>query len=59
MVLRAIKRLKEQYSNYDFKAILNIVENDIRFNRIGFGKKTSQVEFLEILNEAEMLVRRV
>lgn len=59
MVLKAIQRLKEQYSNYDFKAILNIVETDIRFNRIGFGKKTSQSKFLEILNEAEMLVRRV
>ncbi|WP_300347594.1 hypothetical protein [Clostridium sp.] len=59
MVLKAIQRLKEQYSNYDFKVILNIVENDIRFNRISFGKKTSQSKFLEILNEAEMLVRKV
>ena len=59
MVFKAIQRLKNKYSIYDFKAILCIVEKDIKFNRLGFGKKTSQHKFLEILSEAEMLVRRV
>ncbi|EPB8165145.1 hypothetical protein ACRTAK_000741 [Clostridium perfringens] len=59
MVLKAIQRLKNKYSSYDFKTILFIAEEDIRFNRLGFGKKTSQLKFLEILSEAEMLVSRV
>ena len=58
MVLKAIQRLKNQYSSCDFKTILCIAEEDIRFNRLSFGKRTSQVKFLEILNESEMLVRR-
>ncbi|MDM0980766.1 hypothetical protein ACV3Q7_07590 [Clostridium perfringens] len=59
MVFKAIQILKNKYSIYDFKAILCIVEKDIKFNRLGLGKKTSQLQFLEILSEAEMLVRRV
>ncbi|EJT6170049.1 hypothetical protein N2W53_000598 [Clostridium perfringens] len=59
MVFKKIQELKKKYSKEVFKEILNAVEEDIRFNRINFGKMTCQKEFLQILNTTENVFRRV
>lgn len=59
MVFKKIQELKKKYSKEVFKEILNAVEEDIRFNRIKFGKMTYQKEFLQILNTTENVFRRV
>lgn len=53
MVFRKIQEVKNKYSDEIFKGILCSVEEDIRFNRIKFGKRTNQKDFLQILNTTE------
>lgn len=59
MLLREIQELKKRCSLEMFENILIATEDDIRFNRLNFNKKTPPKEFLEILNRTEIVFRRV
>lgn len=59
MLFGEIQELKRRCSSDLFEDILIAVEDDIRFNRLNFNKKTPPKEFLEILNRTEIVFRRV
>lgn len=48
MLFKYLTKLKKSLSKDDFKKFMQDVENDIKVNRIAFGKKTSQQEFINI-----------
>lgn len=48
MLLNYLTELKKGLSDEEFKVFMKDVDNDIKVNRIQFGKRTSQEEFKEI-----------
>ena len=48
MVLDFLEQLKNKVSKEDYKTIIDMTIDDIKFNRTSFGKKTSPNEFIEI-----------
>lgn len=48
MLLKYLTELKNSLSKGDFRAFITDVENDIKANRVAFGKKTSPQEFINI-----------
>lgn len=50
MLINRLTELKNSCSEEQFKQILEETTNDIKFNRVGFNKRTSQSEFKSILN---------
>ncbi|MDU5111670.1 MAG: hypothetical protein E6248_14600 [Clostridium sp.] len=48
MLLNYLTELKKGLSDQEFKVFMKDVDNDIKVNRIQFGKRTSQKEFKEI-----------
>lgn len=59
MLLREIQELKKRCSLELFENILIATEDDIRFNRLNFNKKTPLKKFLEILSRTENVFRSV
>ena len=58
MVLEFLDRLKAVVTEAQFKVILDVTTQDIMFNRVKFGKKTSQREFIKICgNVTEVILR--
>lgn len=48
MLFEYLTKLKKSLSKDDFNEFMQDVENDIKVNRVAFGKKTSQQEFINI-----------
>lgn len=48
MLLKYLTELKKSLSGNEFKAFMQDVENDIKVNRVAFGKRTSPEEFINI-----------
>jgi hypothetical protein len=48
MVFKFLRALKKEVGENNFKDILVATEQDIKFNRVGFGKKTNPKKFIEI-----------
>lgn len=48
MLLNYLTKLKKSLSDEEFKVFMKDVENDIKVNRISFGKRTSSKEFKNI-----------
>lgn len=48
MLFEYLTKLKKNLSEDDFNEFMQDVENDIKVNRVAFGKKTSQQEFINI-----------
>lgn len=48
MLLNYLTELKKGLSNKDFIKFIKDVENDIKVNRVAFGKRTSTKEFINI-----------
>ena len=48
MVFKFLRNLKSEVGESSFRIILNMTEADIKFNRVGFGKRTSPKKFIEI-----------
>lgn len=51
MLINYLIELKDTLSNYEFILVMNAAEDDIKANRIRFGKITTAKEFIEILNK--------
>ena len=47
MLLSYLTEIKKSIPD-DFKSFMASVENDIKVNRVAFGKKTSQQDFINI-----------
>ncbi|BDR83492.1 Uncharacterised protein [Clostridium tetani] len=45
-------------SNDEFKEVMDIVTDDIKFNRINFGKRTNKIELIEIAERSLYTLRR-
>jgi len=58
MVLDFLKQLRAKVSQEDYKNILDMTIDDIRFNRTSFGKKTSPGEFIEICKRCCIALNR-
>lgn len=48
MLFKYLTELKSSLSESDFKDFIIDVENDIKVNRVAFGKRTSTKEFINI-----------
>lgn len=48
MLFKYLTKLKKSLSDEDFRKFLQDVENDIKVNRIAFGKRTTQKDFINI-----------
>lgn len=48
MLLKYLTELKNSLSKGDFRAFITDVENDIKVNRVAFGKRTTQKDFINI-----------
>lgn len=48
MLLIYLTELKNSLSDNNFREFMKDVENDIKVNRVSFGKRTSTKEFIKI-----------
>lgn len=48
MVFKFLSNLKKEVGESNFKYILAATDQDIKFNRVGFGKTTGPKKFIEI-----------
>lgn len=48
MLFNFLRNLKAEVGESNFEIILDMTELDIKFNRVGFGKRTSPKKFIEI-----------
>lgn len=58
MVLKWLTWLKSQVTEEQFKVILNATDEDIKFNRVAFGKKTSPMQYVNICSRTAQAVIR-
>ncbi|MBE6089868.1 MAG: hypothetical protein E7206_17905 [Clostridium beijerinckii] len=49
MVFKFLKTLKSEVGEINFKRILSMADQDIKFNRVRFGKRTSPGKYTEIV----------
>ncbi|BDR84911.1 hypothetical protein [Clostridium tetani] len=45
-------------NDLEFKKVMDIVTDDIKFNRINFGKRTNKIELIEIAERSLYTLRR-
>ncbi|WP_187372145.1 hypothetical protein [Clostridium ihumii] len=57
MVNNFLKQLRAVTTKEEFKEILKIAEQDIKFNRVGFNRLTNQDNFINICKMSERLIR--
>lgn len=57
MVNNFLKQLRAVTTKEEFKEILKIAEQDIKFNRVGFSRLTNQDNFINICKMSERLIR--
>lgn len=58
MVYEFLQRLKGEVSPEEFAVILDATTDDIKFNRVGFNKRTSPTQFVNICNGCKSVVLR-
>lgn len=58
MLLNYLNELKGLTTREEFEDVLKMTEDDIKFNKVRFNKKTSVEEFILICNRSLSLVKR-
>ncbi len=58
MLLNYLTELKKSLSNEDFGKFILDVENDIKVNRVAFGKRTSSKEYMRIFKRSFKIWQR-
>jgi len=58
MVFKFLSNLKAEVGENNFKDILAATDQDIKFNRIGFGKITGPEKFMEICTGCKNVLLR-
>ena len=56
LVMKWLAWLKTQVTKEQFKLILDMTDADIKFNRLAFGKRTSQSQFVDICSRTAQAV---
>ena len=59
MVFKFLTWLKANVTEEQFKDILEATDQDIKFNRVGFGKTTKPLEYIRICTRCANLVLRI
>ncbi|NGT65651.1 hypothetical protein G6Z16_01925 [Clostridium perfringens] len=59
MNYKYVQVLKSKYSKEDLESILLAVEQDLKFNKLGFNKCITNKEFLRIITTTEEVFRRI
>lgn len=59
MVFAFLKKISASTTEKEFREILKITEQDIKFNRVGFDKCTSPSEFIKICSISYYLITGV
>lgn len=57
-MIEFMRDLKSKVDDKTFKRIIEMAENDIKFNRVSFGKRTSLKQFKGICNACHFLLTR-
>ena len=58
MVYKFLRWLETIVTKEQFKCILNATEQDIKFNRVQFGKVTGSMKFIDICTKCATAVLR-
>lgn len=58
MLLKYLDKLKSNMDKHSFLILVNAVEDDIKFNRIRFKKRTTPEEFIKLLEMTKEAVLR-
>lgn len=58
LVMKWLAWLKTQVTKEQFKLILDMTDVDIKFNRLAFGKRTSQKQYIDICSRTAQAVIR-
>ena len=58
MLLKYLDKLKSSMDKHSFLILVNAVEDDIKFNRIRFKKRTTPEEFIRLLEMTKEAVLR-
>lgn len=58
MVFEFLNNLKKEVGEINFRDILAATDQDIKFNRVGFGKTTSPIKFIEICTGCKNVLLR-
>lgn len=59
MVFKFLTWLKNNVTEEQFKDILSMADQDIKFNRAGFGKTTKPIEYVRICTRCAGVVLRI
>lgn len=58
MVYKFLKAVEKKYGKSLMVQALDVTTQDIKFNRVGFGKLTNSVDFIKIFNRSLKLCIR-
>ena len=58
MLFKFLKSVEKKYGKEVLGQALEVTSQDIKFNRIGFGKVTKSVDFIKIFNRSLSLCVR-
>ena len=58
MLIKYLDELKATNTKENFEKIIKITEEDIKFNRVNFNKRTSASDFIAIAEMAKEVVLR-
>jgi len=59
MVFKFLRNLRAETTEEQFKDILAATDQDIKFNRIGFGKTTGSKKFIEICTSCANVILKI
>ena len=58
LVMKWLAWLETQVTKEQFKLILDMTDVDIKFNRLAFGKRTNQKQYIDICSRTAQTVIR-
>ena len=58
MAFKFLHWLRTQVTKEQFKLILDMTDVDIKFNRLAFGKRTNQKQYIDICSRTAQTVMR-
>ena len=58
MVFKFLTSLRSSVTEQQFKEILEAADQDIKFNRVSFGKRTSPIKYIDICTKCANVILR-
>ena len=56
LVFKFLHWLRQNVTKEQFKIILKATDEDIKFNRLAFGKRTNQIQYVNICSRVAQMV---